>query len=349
MLKGRIDLRSDTVTEPTEEMRVAMHHAEVGDDGRNEDPTTQRLEAMAAEMLGKEAGLFVTSGTQGNLVSLMAWTKKGDEIILEQDSHIFWYEVGGVAAICGAMTWRVKGELGIMKAADVEAAIRPENIHFPQTTLICLENTHNVGGGTVMSLAEMAAIREVADRNHLPIHLDGARIFNAAAKLGVPAREIAKYCDSVTFCLSKGLCCPVGALVVGSKEFIARARKARKMLGGGLRQSGVLAAAGIVALEKMVDRLGEDHRTARLLAEELVKIEGVRVDLASVQTNIVRLDTTGLGVPSARITEGLAKLGVLALPQQKYAVRFVTHYYVTENDARAAAQAVREVVAGLKA
>ncbi|MGE5623406.1 MAG: threonine aldolase family protein, partial [Methanocella sp.] len=333
MLKGRIDLRSDTVTEPTEEMRVAMHYAEVGDDGRGEDPTTQKLEAMAAELLGKEAGLLVTSGTQGNLVSLMAWTKKGDEIILEKSAHIFIYEVGGVAAICGATTATIPSAHGIMKPEDVEAAIRdPKNIHFPRTSLICLENTHNVGGGTVMTLEQMAAIREVADRNGLPIHLDGARIFNAAAKLGVPAREIAKYCDSVTFCLSKGLCCPVGALVVGSADFIARAKKARKMVGGGLRQSGVIAAPGVVALEKMVDRLGEDHRTARILAEELVKIPGVKVDLNTVQTNIVRMDTTGLGVPAARITEGLAKRNVQALPQQKYAVRFVTHYYITEDD-----------------
>ncbi|MCR4424625.1 MAG: aminotransferase class I/II-fold pyridoxal phosphate-dependent enzyme [Firmicutes bacterium] len=348
MLKGRIDLRSDTVTEPTDEMRVAMHYADVGDDARGEDPTTRRLEAMSAEMLGKEAALFVTSGTQGNLVSLMAWTKKGDEIILEHDSHIFWYEVAGAAAIGGLLTWRVKGELGIMRAEDVEAAIRPENIHFPVTTLICLENTHNVAGGTVMNVEQMKAIHDVGVRHGIPIHLDGARIFNAAAALGVSTREIADCCDSVTFCLSKGLCCPVGAVVAGPKDFIERAKKARKMLGGGLRQSGVLAAAGIVALEKMTGRVGEDHKTARILAESIAEIPGVKVDLRTVQSNIVRMDTTGLGVPAAKVTEALGRRNVLALPQQKYAVRFVTHYYVTEDDVRTAADALREVVGELE-
>lgn len=349
MIKGRVDMRSDTVTLPTREMLEAIYSADMGDDGRNEDYTTARLETMAAEIMGKEAGLFVTSGTQGNLVSLMGWTKQGDEIIVEQDSHIYWYEVAGSAAICGLQCWRVKGELGIPTAEDIEAAIRPPNIHFPETTLICLENTHNVAGGTVMGVDRMREIREVADRHGIPIHMDGARIFNASAALGVSARELADYCDSLTFCLSKGLCCPVGALVVGPKDFIARAKKARKMVGGGLRQSGVIAAAGIVALEKMIDRMSEDHRRAKTLAEAIVGIDGVKVDMRTVQSNMVRMETKGLGVKAAEFTQALAEYNVLALPQQEYAVRFVTHYYIDDEDIEIATRAVQAVADKLRA
>ena len=263
MLNGKLDFRSDTITEPTEEMREAMKRAKVGDDGREGDPTVRELEEFSAQLLGKEAGLFVISGTMGNLVSILAHTHPGQEAVLERDAHIFWTEVGGISAVGGLVVHRVAGTDGIMAAQDVEAAIRPTRMHFPETGLIILENTHNMAGGTVWTVGQMAAVKAVADRHRIPVHLDGARIFNAAVALGIPAKEIAGQTDSATFCLSKGLSAPVGSVIVGPRQFIEVARKKRQMLGGTTRQGGVIAAAGLVALRTMVDRLADDHAFAR--------------------------------------------------------------------------------------
>ena len=337
MLNGKLDFRSDTITEPTEEMREAMARAKVGDDGREGDPTVRELEEYSAQLLGKEAGLFVVSGTMGNLVPILAHTTHGQEMILERDAHIYWYEVGGMAAVGGLVVNRVPGRDGVMTPEDVEAAIRGDNVHFPKTGLICVENTHNVAGGTCWTVAQMAAVKAVAARRGIPVHLDGARLFNAAVALGVPARDIAAQTDSTTFCLSKGLSAPVGAIIVGSKAFIEVAKKKRKMLGGTLRQGGVIAAAGLVALRTMIDRLAEDHANARRLAEKFHVIPGVAVDVKTVQTNIVRTKVSGLGVPAAKVAELLAQRNVYVLAQQADTLRWLTHRHVTKADVDGAA------------
>ena len=339
-----IDLRSDTVTQPTPEMREAMYKAEVGDDVYGEDPTVRKLEEMAAEMLGKEAAMLVTSGTQGNQVSIMTHTHKGEEIILEENSHIITYEVGGIGYLAGVQAKTLKGNKGVLNPEDVEKAIRPKNIHFPETSLICLENTHNRAGGTVTPIEVMKKIYEIAQKHGIPVHLDGARIFNAATYLKVDVKEIAKYADSVMFCLSKGLCAPIGSIVVGTKEFIERARKYRKMLGGGMRQAGFIAAAGIVALEKMTKRLQEDHDNARLLAEGLKNIPGIDLDMETVQTNIVMTDISGTGMTGREFSLKLKEHGVLVNGGDDFSVRFVTHYYITKEDVKKALSAIEKVV-----
>jgi threonine aldolase len=341
MLNGKLDFRSDTITEPTEEMREAMKRAKVGDDGREGDPTIRELEEYSAQLLGKEAGLFVVSGTAGNLVALLAHTIPGQEMILEKDAHIYWYEVGGMAALGGLVVNRVPGTDGILTAPDVEAAIRGDNVHFPKTGLICLENTHNVAGGTCWTVQQMAAVKQVAAKRGIPVHLDGARLFNAAIALGVPAKELVAQTDSATFCLSKGLSAPVGSVIVGSKAFIEAAKRKRKMLGGTLRQGGVIAAAGLVALRTMIDRLAEDHANARLLAEKCSSIRGVSVN--KPQTNIVRTKVSGLGVPAAQISELLAKENVYAMAQQQDTLRWLTHRHVTAADVDTATAALSKV------
>lgn len=348
MALRQVDLRSDTVTLPTEEMLEAIRRAELGDDGRGEDPTVARLESLAAEKMGKEAGLLVTSGTQGNLVSLKAHTQPGDEVIMEAEAHVYWYEVGGLAAVAGLMSRTIKGEMGALDPRAVEEAIRPANVHYPRTALICLENTHNRAGGTVITPEQMAAVAEVAHRHGIPVHLDGARVFNAAVALGVDVKEITKHVDSVTFCLSKGLSAPVGSVVCGSAEFIERARRVRKMLGGTLRQAGIIAAAGIVALEKMVDRLAEDHENARLLGEALAEVPGLTVDLRTVQTNMVRFLVSDLGVDAATFLGHLERYGVRALAHGTHAIRFVTHRGITRDDVAYASECVRKVCAELR-
>lgn len=348
MLNGKLDFRSDTITEPTEEMREAMGWAKVGDDGREGDPTVRELEEYSAQLLGKEAGLFVISGTMGNLVSILVHTHPGQEAILERDAHIFWTEVGGISAVGGLVVHRVAGTDGIMAAPDVEAAIRPARMHFPETGLIILENTHNMAGGTVWTVAQMAAVKAVAERHRIPVHLDGARIFNAAVALSVPAKEIAAQTDSATFCLSKGLSAPVGSVIVGSRPFIELARKKRQMLGGTTRQGGVIAAAGLVALRTMVDRLADDHALARRLGEKLSAIPGLEVNLRTVQTNIVRTKVTGLGVPAAKVVELLAKENVYVLAQQTDTLRWLTHRHVTAADADQAAAVMAKVADALK-
>ncbi len=344
--RGRIDLRSDTVTQPTEAMRKAMAEAEVGDDVYGEDPTVLRLEQLAAELLGKEAALFVTSGTQGNQVAIATHAGRGEEVIAEAEAHIFYYEAAAVAAIAGAQIRQLKGTHGALDPDDVKAAIREPNVHHPRTALVSLENTHNRAGGTVIPLENLQAIRRVADEYGVPVHMDGARLFNAAVASGASAKAIAETVDTVQICLSKGLCAPVGSLVVGPREFIERARQWRKRMGGGMRQAGVIAAPGIIALTKMVDRLAEDHANARWLAERLAELPGVTVNLETVQTNIVIADIglTGLSVP-----EFLARLqdrGVLATSFGGTRIRFVTHHDVTRADLEAAVPAISRVIAG---
>ncbi|WP_448524321.1 low-specificity L-threonine aldolase [Pseudothermotoga sp.] len=326
-----IDLRSDTVTKPTAEMRKAMAEAEVGDDVYGEDPTVNRLEGLAAEMFGKEAALFVASGTMGNQVSIMAHTQRGDEVILEADSHIFWYEAGAMSVLSGVMPHPIKGKNGAMDPDEVRRAIRPKDIHFPRTSLISVENTHNRSGGRVVPIENFKAIYEIAKEHEISVHVDGARIFNASIASKVPVKEYAKYADSLMFCLSKGLCAPVGSIVVGSKGFIERARKARKILGGGMRQAGVLAAAGIVALTKMVDRLREDHENAKLLAVKLKEI-GYAVNPEEVETNMVILRTDNLKVNAHQLLKKMKERGVLAVAFSDSSIRLVTHNDVSRSD-----------------
>jgi threonine aldolase len=320
-----IDLRSDTVTLPTEEMLEAILHANLGDDVYREDPTVNELEAMAADKMGMEAALLVTSGTQANLVSLMSNTERGELVILEAESHIYWYEAGGISAIAGLLPWPLKSQCGALDPIDVETAIKTNDIHFPEPRLVCVENTHNRHGGTVISPADLRAIKEVANRHGLRFYMDGARIFNAAVALRVNVKELSRNVDNLMFCLSKGLCCPVGSVIVGSRVFIEKARRIRKILGGGMRQAGVIAAAGIIALEKMIDRLEEDHTNARRLAEGIAKIEGVYVDLQHVQTNIVFVDTGNLTLNDERLLSKLKDNGILASMLTKNKLRLVTH------------------------
>ncbi|HOA65111.1 MAG TPA: low-specificity L-threonine aldolase [Coprothermobacter proteolyticus] len=339
-----IDLRSDTVTLPTEEMRRAMAEAEVGDDVYGEDPTIQELESLAAKILGKEAALFVPSGTMGNQVSVMTHTQRGDEVIMEAESHVYYYEVGAMAVLSGVQARPVPGKRGVMDPDDVRRAIRERgNIHFPRTSLVVLENTHNRGGGKVLPLDNVKAISDIAHSNGLSVHMDGARIFNAQVASGIPASEYAKYADSVMFCLSKGLCAPVGSMVVGSKDFIDRARKNRKMLGGGMRQAGILAAAGIIALTKMVDRLQEDHDNAKLLAVKLQEL-GYGVNPEEVETNMVVVDVTPTGKDVHTVEKELKTRGVLANANSPKTLRLVTHYGITSDDAIKAVEVFADII-----
>jgi len=308
-----IDLRSDTVTLPTDEMLEAIKAAELGDDVFREDSTVNKLEMMAAKKMGKEAALFVTSGTQANLVSLMSNTKRGNLVILEAESHIYWHEVGGLSAIAGLLPWPVRGNLGVLDPEDVEAAIRPKNIHFPETALICVENTHNRYGGAIVTPGQIKAVSEVAKTFGLKFYMDGARLFNAAVALKVDVKDFTKHVDNLMFCLSKGLSCPIGSIIVGTDGFVEKARKNRKILGGGMRQAGIIAAPGIIALEKMIDRLEEDHKNARALAEGLAQINGISIDLKNVQTNIIHFDVSELLVTSDQFVSKLRENGVLAL------------------------------------
>jgi threonine aldolase len=327
-----VDLRSDTVTLPTEEMLEAIKTAELGDDVYGEDPTVNRLEELAAKKMGKEAALLTTSGTQANLISVMSQTKRGDEIILEADAHMYYYEVGAFSALGGLIPRLVKGNMGVMSRKDIEDVLRPPNIHFPTTSLICIENTHNRAGGTVWSPSQIKAVSDLAKDHDLRVHMDGARIFNAAIALGLDVREFTKHVDTLMFCLSKGLSAPIGSLVVGERQFIDRARKYRKMLGGGMRQAGVIAAPGIIAIEKMVDRLRDDHENARKLAVGLSRIEGIAIDLQRVQTNIVLYDVGGLGIDGKSWVAELGKHGVKAGAQELGRVRMVTHRGIEKED-----------------
>ena len=310
-------------------MLQAMISSPLGDDCSGEDPTVNRLEALAASKLGKEAGLLVPSGTMGNLVSVLAHTQRGDEVIMEAECHMYYYEVGNISAVAGVIPRFVRGYNGVLDPDDVKKVIRSENIHYPTPKLVAVENTHNRGGGTVTPVAVSDAICDMSRERGLLTHLDGARIFNAAVALGVDVREIAKPFDSVMFCLSKGLSAPVGSIVVGSHDFVRRARKYRKMLGGGMRQAGIIAAAGIIAMEKMTNRLEEDHRHARLLGEGLASIPGIHVALETVQTNMVYFDVEGLGLDSFSFVNQLETYQVKASLRPPTGIRMVTHRHIS--------------------
>src|SRR5881397_78971 len=344
MAEPVIDLRSDTVTKPSPEMRQAMAEAEVGDDVFIEDPTVNRLQDRAADIFRREAALFVPSGTMGNLTCILAQTRPGQEVICEEAGHIYNYEMASMSAVAGVLPRLVKGEDGILTWETISKAIRPKIYYRPQTALIALENTHNMAGGTVYptNVAE-----EICDRAHdagIRVHLDGARIFNAATYLGEDVADMTKKFDSVQFCLSKGLGAPVGSMIVASREFIERSRSIRKMLGGGMRQAGVLAAAGFIALEKGPKRLQIDHDNAKFLAERLAAIPGIGLNPAKVQTNIVIFNLKASGWSSSRFLETLAKRNVLAVPVDNEKVRMVTHLDVDRNDVEKAAAAVQEVL-----
>jgi threonine aldolase len=328
-----VDLRSDTVTLPSDEMREAILHAELGDDVFGEDPTVNRLEQMAAERVGKEAALLVVSGTMGNLASILTHCRRGEEAILGDQSHTFIYEAGGISALGGIHPHTIPNQPdGTLRLEDIEAAIRPDNVHFPRTRLICLENTHNRCCGAALSPQYMAAVAQLARRRGLAVHLDGARIFNAAVASGVDVKELTQYVDSISFCLSKGLAAPVGSVVCGSKAFIAEARRARKVLGGGMRQAGVLAAAGIVALDRMIGRIQEDHDNAARLAQGISRIDGLSVNLAHVHTNIVYFDVARGGLNGEKLVRRLGRGGIRMLAVGPDRVRAVTHYGITADD-----------------
>lgn len=328
-----VDFRSDAKTLPVPEMYEAIAGAVVGDDSDQEDPTICQLEALAAAKCGKEAGLLVVGGAMGNLVSVMAQCERGKEIILGGLNHHYVWECGSPAVIGGLSLRPVpNGRFGELPLDAVRAAIRPDDIHQPVTGLIEIENTHNHCGGTVLPLSYLAELRQLADEYGLPVHLDGARIFNAATYLGVEASEIARYADSVQICLTKGLCAPFGSVIVGKADFIERARRIRKLLGGGMRQAGIMAACGIVALEKMVGRLQEDHDNARRLAEGLAQIEGIKIDLDTVQTNIVMMRLDGDQRRADEFARRLSEDGVLVLAFHDGKIRFVTRYGITADD-----------------
>lgn len=323
-----IDLRSDTVTKPTEEMRKAMYEAIVGDDVYEEDPTVNELENLAAKMLGKEAALFVTSGTQGNQVAVITLCRPGNEVIVEENAHLFFYEGAAMSAFAGVQPRTLSGVDGAFTTEQLQGAIRSDDIHFPETGLICLENTHNRAGGAVISVEKMKSLYEIAQQHRIPLHLDGARLFNAAVALQVDVRELTMYCDTVQVCLSKGLGSPIGSILAGSRDFINRARKTRKRLGGGWRQAGILAAAGIVSLTKMVDRLSEDHAKAQVLAEGLSVIPELQV-VNKVETNIVFIDVTRTGLSASEFVDRLKVNRILISAFGPKTVRFTTHYDVS--------------------
>jgi len=321
------------MTRPTPAMSKAMAEAEVGDDVFGEDPTVNKLEAMAAERLGKEAALFVASGTMGNLVSLLAHCGRGEEIILGSLAHTFFFEQGGSAAVGGIHPRTIPNQPdGTLPLSEIEAAIRPDNVHFPRTRLIVLENTQNLCNGCPLDIDYMQTVGDIARRHDLKIHVDGARFFNAAVALGVAPDKLAAAADSVSFCLSKGLAAPVGSTVCGSRDFIDRARRARKILGGGMRQAGVLAAAGIVALTEMVDRLAEDHANARKLAEGLAAMPGLAIDPSQIKSNIVYFGLTRADMTAEQLVKQLDDQGARMLPVGIGRIRAVTHYHISAAD-----------------
>jgi threonine aldolase len=339
-MKQVIDLRSDTVTKPSLAMRRAMAEAEVGDDVFGDDPTVNKLQERVAMMLGKEAALFVPSGTMANTIAILSHTQLGDEVIVERESHTFCYEVAAASVFGGVQLNTIVGNSGILDADQIAKEIREANVHMPPTRLICLENTHNRGGGKIYPIEKIKAIHELASQRGLKMHLDGARLFNASVASGISPSDYAKYFDSVMFCFSKGLGAPVGSIVVGSKVFIERAHRFRKMLGGGMRQVGILAAAALYALENNVSKLAQDHENAKLLANELAKLKGFQIDPEQVETNIVVFDISKAGYSGAQVVEKLKQRGVLMIPFGATLVRAVTHLDVSNEDMKRAIQII---------
>lgn len=345
--KDKIDFRMeaamDELTMPTDEMREGIIIPEIGADVYQEDPTINKLEELAAKKIGKEAALFLPSGTMCNLVAVLTYCNRGDEIILEAGAHMLYYEVGGMSALAGVMPRTIVGNRGIITPKQIEEALLDENTFFRKTKLICLENPHNRAGGLVIPLKNMKDIYQTAHKHNISVYLDGARIFNAAAALDVDVSVVAKYSDSVMFCLSKGLGVPIGAILSGSKEFVEKAKKYRQMLGGVMRQAGVLAASGIIALETMVDRLKEDQKNAWILGESLNKITGVEVDLETVQTNMVFIDVKNLGIDTDEFLKKLLKFDILASPRRPTEIRFITHLGISSEDINKTIKAVTEI------
>ncbi len=342
----KIDLRSDTVTLPTPQMREAVAKAEVGDDVFGEDPTVNRLEEIAAERMDKEAALFVASGTMGNLVALLTHCGRGDEVMVGDKAHTFINEVGGMAALGGIHPRPIPNQPdGTLALEDIVAAIRGDNVHWPRTRLIALENTHNSCDGSPLTPAYMRSVYDLAKSRGIKVHTDGARIFNAAVALGVPVTELTRHTDTISFCLSKGLSAPVGSLLCGPREYIAEARRNRKAVGGGMRQAGILAAAGIVALETMVDRLADDHANAKYLAENLADIPGIDLDPARVKTNIIYFSLRE-GLTAKELAERLAREGILIGPAGGKRIRVVTHYGIARADIDATIAAIKRAFKG---
>lgn len=342
----RIDLRSDTVTKPTLAMRKAMAEAEVGDDVYGEDPTVNQLEALAAQMLDKEAAVYVSSGTMGNLLSVLSHCGRGDEIILGDKSHIFRSEQGGAAALGGIQPYTVPNQPdGTLDLAQIEQAIRQDNEHYPVTKLVCVENTQNMCGGRVLPVQYMDDVGDLAHRHGLQLHVDGARLFNAAVALNVSPARLVRNSDSISICLSKGLGAPVGSVVVGSQEFIKRARRNRKVVGGGMRQAGIIAAAGVVALTDMVERLVDDHANAKALAHGLAQTAGVRINPDDVETNLVFMELTHEHITATQLAAGLAQQGILIHPVGAKRARMVINHHISADDVATVVNAVRDVLA----
>jgi threonine aldolase len=332
MTTTMIDLRSDTLSMPTEEMLLSVQTAALGDDSRDGDPTVLELEALAAEMMGKDAGLLTPSGTMSNLVAMRTHVEPGATAIVEQSAHLYGAEIGGIAATCGLLVLPVPGRHGAMDLDGLRYAARRVGTLFPARGILCLENTHNAAGGTAIPLEHMEEAAAIARERGLAVHLDGARIFNAAVALGTEAKTLARPADTVSFCLSKGLSAPIGSVLTGPRDFITRARMVRRAMGGTLRQAGIIAAPGLIGLRKLIDRLAEDHANARLFAEGVAAIEGLSVDLESVQSNIINLDVGGLGIDAATFASHLESLGVRGLPGMGTVVRFVTYRGISRAD-----------------
>ncbi|HEY3860833.1 MAG TPA: GntG family PLP-dependent aldolase [Verrucomicrobiae bacterium] len=339
-----IDLRSDTITKPTPAMREAMSQAEVGDDVFGEDPTIAELESETAALLGKEAAVFTVSGTMANQLALRAHTEPGDEILVEANAHIYYYEGGGPAALSGVMCRLLQGQRGVFNGADLDAALRPSDPHFPRSRLVCLETTHNRGGGKVWPMNTIQDVAEVARRNGLQLHLDGARLWNAASATGIAEKDWAAPFDTVSVCYSKGLGAPVGSALVGPKTLIARARRFRKMFGGGMRQAGIVAAGALFALRHHRARLAEDHANAKALAEGISRCEGIEIAPAEVETNMVRFRVPGM--PVQDVVERLRARGVLVLAADRLTIRAVTNLMVSEKDIPEAISAISQAPKG---
>jgi len=341
-LKKRIDLRSDTVTEPTQEMRDAMHTAVVGDDVFGEDSTVAEFEALAADMLGKEAGLLVTSGTLGNLLAVLCHTKPGDEVMVEKKAHIYYFE-RGMTTVAGVTPFPLSSDRGVIRPEHIKAEMRGASGHESDVALLCLENTHNLWGGTAVTAQEMDAACDFAKQHGMKVHLDGARLFNAAVALGAPAKELARGSDSVMICLAKSLCAPVGSALVGSREFIKKARRWRSILGGGMRQAGIIAAAGSVALRTMVDRLAVDHENAKLLGRELNTIPGLKVDESIIHTNLVYAVVDPAQTTPRDFVTALRERDVYCFAASQTELRFATHKDVTKEQILEAVAIMKQV------